>query len=271
MPERQCRLPADVRQQGRDRRGLRQGQARRQAAASRTTGCRRTRWSRASRSATTTRPTSTTRSIPASQNPHGVRMEMSHIFHVPENQIRVISPDVGGGFGLKGGRLSRRCAGAVGVAPLGRPVKWIATRVGEHADRPPRPRDGLLRRARARRERQDPRAARAGAVPASAPISSARRWRPARSRCASSRAPTTSRRMHIMSQGVFTNTSPIGPYRGAGRPEAAYFIERLIEQARARDRHGARRDPPPQPDPARASCPTRRRPSGSTTAASSSA
>jgi aerobic carbon-monoxide dehydrogenase large subunit len=38
----------------------------------------------------------------ASQNPHGVRMEMSHVFHAPETQIRVISPDVGGGFGLKG-------------------------------------------------------------------------------------------------------------------------------------------------------------------------
>src|SRR5207302_70813 len=38
-----------------------------------------------------------------SQNPHGARMEMSHIFHVPENRVRVVSPDVGGGFGLKGG------------------------------------------------------------------------------------------------------------------------------------------------------------------------
>src|ERR1700682_4396826 len=38
----------------------------------------------------------------ASQNPHGVRMEMSHVFHVAEIQIRVVSPDVGGGFGLKG-------------------------------------------------------------------------------------------------------------------------------------------------------------------------
>ena len=37
--------------------------------------------------------------------------------------------------------------------------------------------------------------------------------------------------MHIMSQGVFTNTSQSGPYRGAGRPEAAYFMERLIEHA----------------------------------------
>src|ERR1700736_6945932 len=37
--------------------------------------------------------------------------------------------------------------------------------------------------------------------------------------------------MHIMSQGLFTNTSQCGPYRGAGRPEAAYFMARLIEHA----------------------------------------
>src|SRR5438128_1653872 len=39
----------------------------------------------------------------SSQNPHGARTEISHIFHVAENQVRVVSPDVGGGFGLKGG------------------------------------------------------------------------------------------------------------------------------------------------------------------------
>ena len=39
----------------------------------------------------------------SSQNPHGARMEMSHVFHVQENRIRVVAPDVGGGFGLKGG------------------------------------------------------------------------------------------------------------------------------------------------------------------------
>ena len=37
--------------------------------------------------------------------------------------------------------------------------------------------------------------------------------------------------MHLMSQGLFPNTSQSGPYRGAGRPEAAYFMERLIEHA----------------------------------------
>ena len=39
----------------------------------------------------------------SSQNPHGVRMEMAGLFHVNENQVRVVAPDVGGGFGLKGG------------------------------------------------------------------------------------------------------------------------------------------------------------------------
>src|SRR5262249_12290561 len=73
-----------------------------------------------------------------SQNPHGVRMEMSHIFHVPENRIRVIAPDVGGGFGLKGNPF-----------PDDALVFWAARRlppgevggepVGEHAHRPLRP------------------------------------------------------------------------------------------------------------------------------------
>src|ERR1041384_6577681 len=42
----------------------------------------------------------------SSQNPHGVRMEIAHIFHVNENQVRVVAPDVGGGFGLKGGAFT---------------------------------------------------------------------------------------------------------------------------------------------------------------------
>ena len=77
--------------------------------------------------------------------------------------------------------------------------------------------------------------------------------------------------MHLMSQGLFTNTSQSGPYRGAGRPEATYFMERLIEHARATHRHRPRRNPPPQSHSADASCPTPRRRTGSTTPASSCA
>src|SRR5205823_2884856 len=63
-----------------------------------------------------------------SQNPHGVRMEMSHIFHVPENRIRVISPDVGGGFGLKGNTFPDDALALWAARHLRRPVKWVASR-----------------------------------------------------------------------------------------------------------------------------------------------
>ena len=56
--------------------------------------------------------------------------------------------------------------------------------------------------------------------------------------------------MHLMSQGVFTNTSQSGPYRGAGRPEAAYFMERLIEHAAHVTGIDPRRDPAAQSHPA---------------------
>ena len=158
-------------------------------------------------------------------------MELSHVFHVPENHIRVVSPDVGGGFGLKGGPFpddvltlwaSRK------LAPAGEMARHPQR---EHAQRPSRPRDGLLRRARARRARQDPRAARRRCLfqigayfvgPALAAGAFSIRFVP---------EAYDIQTMHIMSQGLFTNTSQSGPYRGAGRPEAAYFMERLIEHA----------------------------------------
>ena len=64
----------------------------------------------------------------ASQNPHGVRMEMSHIFHMPENRIRVVAPDVGGGFGLKGNVFPDEALVLWASRRIGRPVKWVATR-----------------------------------------------------------------------------------------------------------------------------------------------
>ena len=101
----------------------------------------------------------------ASQNPHGARMEISHIFHVPENQIRVVSPDVGGGFGLKGGTYPDDMLVMWASKLLQPPGEVGRVALGKHDERRPRPRDGLLRRARARRERQDPRAEIKVAVP----------------------------------------------------------------------------------------------------------
>ena len=54
----------------------------------------------------------------------------------------------------------------------------------------------------------------------------------------------------VTAKAMFTNTSPVGPYRGAGRPEGNYYIERLARHRRTRNGHRPRGDPPPQSHPA---------------------
>ncbi|HEY7665863.1 MAG TPA: xanthine dehydrogenase family protein molybdopterin-binding subunit, partial [Xanthobacteraceae bacterium] len=166
----------------------------------------------------------------ASQNPHGVRMEMSHIFHVPENRIRVVSPDVGGGFGLKGNPFPDDALVFWASRRLRRPVKWVATRsesmLTDHCGREmvyygelALDEHGKILALRARCLFQ------LGAYFVGAALAAGAfsvRFIP---------EAYDIQTMHIMSQGLFTNTSQCGPYRGAGRPEAAYFMERLIEHA----------------------------------------
>jgi carbon-monoxide dehydrogenase large subunit len=165
-----------------------------------------------------------------SQNPHGARMEMSHILHVPENQIRVVSPDVGGGFGLKGGPFQDDALVLWAARRLRRPVKWVATRsesmLTDHCGREmvyygelALDEHGKILALRARCLFQLG-AYFVGAALAAGAMSV--RFIP---------EAYDIQTLHIMSQGLFTNTSQSGPYRGAGRPEAAYFMERLIEKA----------------------------------------
>jgi aerobic carbon-monoxide dehydrogenase large subunit len=165
-----------------------------------------------------------------SQNPHGVRMEMSHIFHVPENRIRVIAPDVGGGFGLKGNPFPDDALVLWAARRLRRPVKWVASRsesmLTDHCGREmvyygelALDEHGKILALRARCLFQ------LGAYFVGAGLAAGAmsvRFIP---------EAYDFQTMHIMSQGLFTNTSQSGPYRGAGRPEAAYFMERLIEHA----------------------------------------
>ncbi len=176
-------------------------------------------------------------------------MEISHIFHVPENQIRVISPDVGGGFGLKGGAYPDDLLVMWASKKLGRPVKWVAVALREHDERRARPRDGLLRRARARRQRQDPRAALEVAVPDGRLV----RQRGARRRRVldplragglrhPDHAPDVAGRVH---QHLVLGPVP------RRRPPGGGVLHGAADRARrAADRHGRRGNPPPQPDPA---------------------
>ncbi|MGD0025039.1 MAG: xanthine dehydrogenase family protein molybdopterin-binding subunit [Xanthobacteraceae bacterium] len=170
-----------------------------------------------------------------SQNPHGTRSEVAtNVLKIPETKLRVISPDVGGGFGMKHGGYpedalvvwaSRRCGG--------RPVKWVATRsealVGDSHGR-----DQVVTGALALDERGKVLAMRVDALHAmGSHVFGASMVVPL---FALRLAPGVYRipAVHAVGKAVFTNTAPLAPYRGAGRPEATYLIERLLDRAARR-------------------------------------
>jgi carbon-monoxide dehydrogenase large subunit len=166
----------------------------------------------------------------ASQNPHGMRMEMSHVFHVPENRVRVVSPDVGGGFGLKGGTFPDDALVLWAAKKVARPVKWTATRsesmLTDHAGRDhvtygemALDENGKILGIRAR-SLFNVGAYFVGACMVVGAFSL--RFIP---------EAYDVQNIFVSTTGLFTNTAQNGPYRGAGRPEAAYFTERLVEHA----------------------------------------
>jgi carbon-monoxide dehydrogenase large subunit len=168
------------------------------------------------------------------QTPHQVRSVLaSQVLKVPERQLRVTTPpDVGGGFGLKGG-LSREHALVLWLArQLGRTIAWIGDRTesflgDEHA------RDNVTEASLA----LDPEGRfLAIEVRTEAAIGAMVALRGAHSMAnnlGSLAGVYATPAIHAQVRAVFTNTAPTAPYRGAGRPEAIYVLERLIDAAAA--------------------------------------
>ncbi len=93
------------------------------------------------------------------QNPHGVRdMLANDIFRIPGNRIRLVAPDVGGGFGLKEAPFPEYVLAMIGAKRTGRPVLWMAERGESFLSDFHAPRQLLHRDARPRRGRSFPRA-----------------------------------------------------------------------------------------------------------------
>jgi len=169
----------------------------------------------------------------SSQNPHGARsMLCGHVFKMPETLLRVISPDVGGGFGMKADAYPEDGLVLWAARHCGRPVKWVPGRsesiAGDnhgrdqvvHADMA-LDAGGKILAIRARSMHAFGAYVVSAAV---APLNFAIRFIPGVYHVPA---------FHGVNTGVFTNTSPTGPYRGAGRPEATYVVERLLDQAAA--------------------------------------
>ncbi|AWK90091.1 xanthine dehydrogenase family protein molybdopterin-binding subunit [Azospirillum thermophilum] len=166
-----------------------------------------------------------------SQGVHGLRKQFSRIFNLPEERFRVVTTDVGGGFGMKIFNYPEYVACLFAAQALGRPVKWAADRTegfvsDDHGrDHVSKARLALDADGRFLGLRVDT-VANLGAY-----LSNYGPFIPTDAGSAMLVGSYTTPAVHVRVKGVFTNTQPVDAYRGAGRPEAAYLLERLIDHA----------------------------------------
>lgn len=164
------------------------------------------------------------------QGAHGVRDFCSDIIGIPNNKIRVTTPDVGGGFGMKAVSYAEQCLVLVGSKITGRPVKWTQER-GEAflTDAQGRDHVTLARMAmdvdNTFTGLQVRTTAALGAYLSSAgPIICTLLYAMALP------GVYTIPAVDVEVKGVYTHTCQTDAYRGAGRPEAAYMLERLVDE-----------------------------------------
>ena len=165
----------------------------------------------------------------SSQIPHLVRLLLALVTGHPEHQIRVVAPDVGGGFGCKLYLYAEEVIAFVVAKQLGRPVKWIEERqenylatthgrdhIGDWTIMGNR--DGRITGIE-------------GTVYANmgAYLSTFAPAIPTYLFGLMLVGPYKIENVRCKVIGVFTNTTPVDAYRGAGRPEATYIVERLLD------------------------------------------
>jgi aerobic carbon-monoxide dehydrogenase large subunit len=166
----------------------------------------------------------------ATQVPHILRLMLALTCGVPEHELRVIAPDVGGGFGSKLNVYAEEAICLVLAKLLDQPVKWTETR-SENYQATTHGRDQIQQLSLALDEDGRIRGLRAhlladmGAylqlVTPGIPLLGAFMYNAIYKMDA----------LDFKATGVFTNKTPTDAYRGAGRPEATFAIERLIDEA----------------------------------------
>lgn len=167
-----------------------------------------------------------------SQNPHVARLVMSAFYNVaPENKLRVIAPDVGGGFGSKIFIYPEEVVCLWASKKAGVPVKWVADRTESFlTDAHGRDHHSTVEMAFDKNNRitglKVDTIANLGAY-MSLFSSSVPTYLYATLLSGQYNIPA----IHANVRTVYTNTAPVDAYRGAGRPEATYLLERTMETA----------------------------------------
>lgn len=167
-----------------------------------------------------------------SQFPHIVKLLMGNfVLHIPQHKLRVVSPDVGGGFGVKQFHYAEEAAVTWAAGKIGRPVKWVCERS-----------EGFISDAHGRDH----------VTEAELALDEHGRFLGLRVRTVANMGaylstfgpniPTnlyapllagvyTTPAIYCEVKAVFTHTLPVDAYRGAGRPEATFVLERLVDVA----------------------------------------
>lgn len=161
------------------------------------------------------------------QHPVGARRGLASSLGLEPADVRVLAPAIGGGFGAKGDLYPEHAVVAAAAIKLGRPVRWLERRT-----------ENLVNMVHGRGQIQDAAlgattegrvvgldldiVADVGAYPAAAT------WLP-RYTLEMTSGTYTIPKIRARFRSVATNTTPLGPYRGAGRPEATQMIERMMD------------------------------------------
>src|SRR5437899_8779201 len=165
------------------------------------------------------------------QAPHGLRTLLAdQVFKIPQSHLRVVTGEVGGSFGMKSGVYPEVVLVLWAAKRLGRPVKWTSDRregfvTDEHG------RDNVTSVELALDAGGKFLALRVDLMVNIGAYLTPRSAGPATNNVGGVAGVYTTPAIHLTSTGVFTNTTLTGPYRGAGRPEATYAIERVIDVA----------------------------------------
>jgi carbon-monoxide dehydrogenase large subunit len=168
---------------------------------------------------------------------HALKSQLAEtVFHVPPERMRVSCPDVGGGFGVKNALYPEWLMLLWAARHLGRPVKWLSERVEDFVTT-------AQGRANATRARLALDADGNFLALDVATVADLGAYLSTGGPGSSTNAPANAMgcgyvipAIFMDVRGAFTNTVPIDAYRGAGKPEVNYMIERLIDAAARR--HG---------------------------------
>ncbi|HUL56298.1 MAG TPA: xanthine dehydrogenase family protein molybdopterin-binding subunit [Usitatibacter sp.] len=168
----------------------------------------------------------------ANQNPHVERLLMTaFVLGLPEHKVRVIAPDVGGGFGSKIYLYAEETVCVWASRLVGRPIKWTADR-SEAFMSDAHGRDHVTKAELALDKDGKFLAMRVKTTAAmGAYLSTFASCIPTILYATLLAGQYTTPAIHCEVTAVFTNTAPVDAYRGAGRPEATYVVERLVATA----------------------------------------